>query len=361
MKRVLLLGFGKISHMPYMQLYLDSFEEARIDLVYWDRDGETDAEIPARIASAFRFSSRMDSRLSAGVKIKQFAAYRKFAGKVLKDNQYDLIISMQAMPGLTLLDKLITDYKKRYILDFRDLSYEHIIIYRKLIGVLAHNAKMVFTSSNAFRDYLPKDISIYTVHNYLEDSLKHSRRSTPRNRQPLRVSYWGIVRGIDINKKLVSAIGNDGRFELHYYGRLGNDGKTIQEYSKENGFVNVFFHGAYLPGERYGFVANTDILHNAFDLDRAMKNAVSNKYYDGAIFGIPQICTKGSHMGRLVTQEGIGIAIEPDHENFVDMLWSYYHSVDWDKFASDCDRVIQQACAEQAVVKRLLKDCESDQ
>ena len=360
MKRVLLLGFGKISHMPYMQLYLDSFKEARIDLVYWDRDGEPDADVPSRITSTFKFSGRMDSNLPGRAKLKQFAGYRKIANEVLKAGQYDLIVSMQAMPGLILLDKLITGYRKRYILDFRDLSYEHIPVYRKLIGVLARHSKLVFVSSNAFRAYLPKDIPIYTIHNYLENSFGYIKCSSPRNERPLRVSYWGLLRGRDTNKRLISAIGNDDRFELHYYGRLGNEGKDIQAYSQEHHFVNVFFHGAYLPEERYRFIENTDILHNAFDLDRMMKNAVSNKYYDGVIFRIPQICTKGSHMGTLITQQGIGLAIDPAHEDIADMLWSYYHGLDRKQFASDCELVMQQVCAEQSVVKQLLADCESD-
>ena len=51
MMKVLLLGFGKIAYMPYMNFYLDALKERDIqfELIYWDRDGKSDAEVPQRI------------------------------------------------------------------------------------------------------------------------------------------------------------------------------------------------------------------------------------------------------------------------------------------------------------------------
>ena len=47
MMKVLLLGFGKIAYMPYMNFYLDTLKERDIqfELIYWDRDGKPDEEV----------------------------------------------------------------------------------------------------------------------------------------------------------------------------------------------------------------------------------------------------------------------------------------------------------------------------
>ena len=53
MKKILLLGFGKIAYMPYMHFYLDTIEEAEFELIYWDRDGKPDAAVPEKISKAY--------------------------------------------------------------------------------------------------------------------------------------------------------------------------------------------------------------------------------------------------------------------------------------------------------------------
>ena len=59
----------------------------------------------------------------------------------------------------------------------------------------------------------------------------------------------------------------------------------------------MFFHGEYKPEDRYTFVRSTDLIHNIYK-DRNMMLAMGNKYYDGLIFYIPQLCMKGSFMGE---------------------------------------------------------------
>ena len=212
---------------------------------------------------------------------------------------------------------------------------------------------MYFFSSDAFRKFLPAEKNILTVHNYLEDSLKHKmlRKQGARKRDVIRVSYWGLVRQANINKKLMDALGNDTRFELHYYGRMQQAGRDMEQYAREKGYGNAFFHGAYMPDERYGFADNTDIIHNVYDCGHTMGNAVANKYYDGIIFGIPQICTKGSYMGELVEKAGVGLAFEMDSSDIADTIWTYYHNIDWVEFEKNCESTLTIVLNEQETAK----------
>lgn len=359
--RVLLLGFGKIAYMPYMNFYLDALSsrsDIAYELIYWDRDGKPDAQVPGSIKKAYKFEAHLEEQMPFKSKLKYFYKYRKFALKVLRENRYDRIIVLHTTPGLTLLDYLKRHYKGRYVFDFRDISYEYIPVYRKLVGTLSQNSAVTFVSSNAFRKFLPSQQNVYTIHNYLEESLKHIglRNESPRDRDVIRVSYWGLVRQVEVNKRIIDALGNDTRFELHYYGRMQQNGRDMQAYAKERGYQNVFFHGAYMPADRYAFAAKTDLIHNIYDLGHTMGNATSNKYYDSIIFEIPQICTEGSHMGELIAANGVGINIDLNDNAIGQKLWDYYHAIQWDQFEKNCADALHTIIQEQGRTKQALED-----
>lgn len=358
MIKVLLLGFGKIAYMPYMNFYLDTVkdENVQFELISWDRDGKPDAELPRRISRAYKFEAHLEEQLPFKKKLKYFAKYRKFALNVLKHNSYDKIIVLHTTPGLTLLDYLIRKYKGRYLLDFRDVSYEYIPVYRKLVGILSRNSAMTFVSSNAFRKFLPSEENVFTIHNYLEDSLNHKmiRKQSTRERDVLRVSYWGLVRQVDVNKKIMDALGNDSRFELHYYGRMQQAGREMEEYAQHKGYTNVYFQGAYMPAERYEFAKNTDLIHNVYDCGHTTGNAMGNKYYDGLIFGIPQICTVDSQMGDVISEWKVGTVISLEDNAIADKLWEYYQNINWNNFETNCTSALNIVLREQHMVKEKL-------
>ncbi len=360
MMKVLLLGFGKIAYMPYINFYLDTLCEKDVcfELIYWDRDGKPDAEVPQSISKAYKFEAHLEEQLPFKSKLKYFAKYRKFALNVLKHNTYDRIIVLHTTPGLTLLDYLTRKYKGRYLLDFRDVSYEYIPVYRKLVGTLSKNSAVTFVSSNAFRKFLPTEKNVFTIHNYLEDSLNHKmiRKQNVREREVIRVSYWGLVRQVDVNKKIMDALGNDHRFELHYYGRMQQAGRDMEQYAQGRKYSNVYFHGAYMPADRYEFAEKTDLIHNVYDCGHTTGNAMGNKYYDGIIFGIPQICTEGSHMGDVITKRQVGIAISLESNKIADDIWTYYQNINWDVFDAKCKNALEIVLKEQQITKDKLLD-----
>ncbi len=358
--KVLLLGFGKIAYMPYMNFYLDTLceKDVQFELIYWDRDGKPDAEVPQRISKAYKFEAHLEEQLPFKRKLRYFVKYRKFALNILNNNNYDKIIILHTTPGLTVLDYIVRKYRRRYLLDFRDVSYEYIPVYRKLVGILSKNSAVTFVSSNAFRKFLPSERNVFTIHNYLEDSLNHKmiRKHEERKRNTIRVSYWGLVRQVNVNKKIMDALGNDLRFELHYYGRMQQDGRDMEQYARRKGYNNVYFHGAYMPADRYEFAEHTDIIHNIYDCGYTTGNAIGNKYYDGIIFGIPQICTKGSYMGELVEKTGVGLTVELDSSNLADIIWNYYSSIIWDTFENACFNELESVVDQQKTTKQKLMD-----
>lgn len=357
--KVLLLGFGKIAYMPYMNFYLDALkdrDDVEYELIYWDRDGKPDAAVPSVVSKAYKFEAHLEEQLPFRKKLRYFFRYRKFALQVLKHNRYDRIIVLHTTPGLTLLDYLKRKYKGRYILDFRDVSYEYIPLYRRLVGKLSRNSAMTFVSSKAFKKFLPENGRVLPIHNCLEDSLDHKmlRDRETRQREVIRIGYWGLIRQLEVNRRLIDALGNDARFELHYYGRMQQDGREMEQYAQNKGYRNVYFHGPYMPPQRYDFAKETDMIHNVYDCNYTMGNAMGNKYYDGVIFGIPQICAVGSYMGKTVTERNVGITISLEGEHIADDLWGYYQNIDWDGFVMACSDAVSDVLHEQDLAKQAL-------
>ena len=178
----------------------------------------------------------------------------------------------------------------------------------------------------------------------MEDALNH-RDFTKTRASRIRIAFWGLLRHTKLNKVIIDRLSNDERFELHYYGREQATGKILREYVKEINAHNIYFHGEYLPIERYEFVKNTDIIHNIYH-DTNMLLAMGNKYYDGIIFRIPQICMPNSQMAKMCYDYEIGCAIDPNKENFADLLYSYYCQLNKFQFYKACDAELSRVLSE---------------
>lgn len=116
----------------------------------------------------------------------------------------------------------------------------------------------------------------------------------------------------------------------------------------------MFFHGEYQPTDRYIFVRSTDILHNVYIGDNEMK-ALSNKYYDGAIFRLPQLCIRDSFMAKQSEAAGIGIGVNPFDPDFLDCVYAYYSQLDWASFNAACDREAERVLQEYEAGCRVIR------
>ncbi|WP_303644700.1 hypothetical protein [Bacteroides caecimuris] len=340
--KILLLGFSKMKYMPYASFYLDNidFNINDVEIVCWDRDMKKEDRSSYNSKIVFHdFTSVMDNGIERKSKIKHFLAYRKFVNNLINRNKYDFIISLHTLPGLLLLDKLLTKFKKRYILDYRDSTFEENSVFGFFVRRLALGAKTVFVSSDEFRRFLPdKKVMTITSHNILADSLKHreDRRQHYIPSSKIRISFWGFIRHKHHNKLIIDRLANDPRFELHYYGREQETALLLKAYAKSKSADNIFFHGEYQPKDRYAFSCVTDIIHNSYD-DANMRLAMGNKYYDGVIFRIPLLCMPGSFMAKRCIEVGVGFAFDPHDPNYADKIFDCFNTIDRDKFESNCD------------------------
>lgn len=346
--KILIMCFAKIKYVPYMNFYLDTLDKNKSDIhvLYWNRDLQEEDLSKYEGCTFHEFRYYQEDDVAKLSKIKGFLQYRKAAKKLIKDEKFDFIFVLSSLPGVIISDVLKKNYKGRYIFDYRDVTYEGFAPFKRIIASLTKNSAATFVSSDAFRRLLPADCKkkIYTSHNLLTDSLSHcnDKRFYGIPSDKIRIAFWGFIRHEEINKELIKKIAADDRFELHYYGREQQVALNLKAYAKEINAENVFFHGEYKPEERYNFITTTDIIHNLYSATEnpPMAFAMPNKYYDGIIFGIPQLCTGGTFMAEKASAAGVGFSCSPFDVNFTEKVFSYFSSIDNKEFSSACENEI---------------------
>lgn len=341
--KILIIGFTKIKFMPYLRFYLDNInpDKNEIHILYWNRDLQEDNIENKEKYIFHEFNCFQEDDVAKSLKIFNFIKYRKFVKKTLKKEKFDFLIVLHSLPGVLIKDILKKYYKGKYIFDYRDSTYEKFILFKKIVGKIVKCSKMTFVSSNAFRRFLPEKYSekIYTSHNLLMDSLCYDNSTKTRwnHFDKIKIAFWGFIRHESINKEIIFKVSRDDRFELHYYGREQQIARNLKKYCYEINADNVFFHGEYNFEDRYKFAENTDLIHNIY-YDSNTMLAMGNKYYDGLIFKIPQLCMNGSYMGQLAVKYGVGIECSPYEENFTDIVYNYYRNLDYDLFSNSCKK-----------------------
>lgn len=356
--KILIVGLAKIKYMPYLNLYLENLDRQKnkIHLVYWNRDEQSEDLFSVEGLELHEFKCFQEDEVSKISKIKNFLKFKRYVNSVLKDD-FNFIIVLQTVTAILLFDVLMTKkFKGNYIYDYRDCTYEKNSLYKYLVERLVNNSRATFVSSKGFQEYLPVSEKIKFVHNVLTEDLKISKVQSfnKTHSERIRIGFWGFLREEEVNLKIIEKISKDRRFELHYYGREQKTAYNLKKYVLQNQIKNVFFHGEYKPKDKYEFLKNTDIIHNVYCEDK-MSLAMSNKYYDGVVFQIPQICMVGSYMGEYVNANCIGVAIDPYGDDFISELYSYSQNVDENCLSKSCDNVLAEIKKEQNEVISTIK------
>ena len=218
--RILIIGPGKLKYMPYAHFYLDNIDcqKNEVHVAYWNRDEKPEDTSSYRSITLHEYPLFMVNNASLITKFRCFRKFRSFVKGIMTAYSFDFIIVLHTLSGLMIYDVLKKSFKGRFILDYRDSTYEsRNKLFGKAVMNLCQMSKVTFVSSEAFRRFLPEDCTdkIYTSHNLLEDSLQHREyEKEPSNM--IRMAFWGFIRHFEINRILIDRIAADQRFELHY-------------------------------------------------------------------------------------------------------------------------------------------------
>lgn len=337
-----IIFIGDLKYCPYLSKYTNALESKNIkyEVLYWNREGAKSI-YPQNYIS---FNNKSKLNRHPFFKIKDFIYFRFWLKEKIALKKYKKLIILSTLSGMIISDVLLKEYSNKYIFDIRDYSYEHYKLFLKKEEMLLKTSYFTCISSKGFKDFLPRGYKYNIVHNFNKADLEYGRtfRKKPYG-ATLNLTWIGAVRYFEHQKQIIDKLYNDKRFKLIYHG-MGPQIEVYKKYCKNKNITNVIFTGEYSNDDKHILLNDTDILNNSYKTNKIMevKYAISNKYYDGLIFGIPQLVETGTFKNDIVKTYGVGIGISPYDKEFGDKLYDYYFNIDEKMFNSSCKNELEK-------------------
>lgn len=342
-KMIALIFAGDLKYCPYINRYTERLDKlgAGYDVLFWNRGGFA-LSLPPNYCY-FDYPSDLSSNKIK--KIRDFLLFRNWLKGHIKNKKYTGVVLLSTLTGI-LLSTELTKCKKKYIYDIRDYSFEGIKPYYEMEKKIIKNSYFTAISSKGFKDFLP-DHEYIIAHNFNRNDIVEGVTFHQKD-QPIKVVWNGVMRFFDFQKLYIDALKNDERFLMVYHGDGPELGK-YKEYCQFNSVKNVIFTGAYDNSRKAELLNDAGILNNCYGYSEnsgnKIKYAVSNRFYDGLIYHIPQLVEPGGYKATVVEQYGVGIASLSD-KGFTDRLYQYYTSINRADFDGKCDSALEEVLAE---------------
>lgn len=343
MIRVGILMFQNMRYAPFLRMYenlLESMSGVEYDVIYYDRDrslGET--QDMHHIALPWHGKGTLAAPKIE--KMANFVFYTIDARKCLSEKKYDFVIVLTSFPAVLLANYLTNNYRGRYLVDIRDYTQEKFKPYFKLESKAFLNAAMCVISSPGFVNFLPKH-HYYNCHNIDANAatIKRPHFSKAYDRRII-ISYIGSISYEMQCKRLIDLVVQDDRFEFYLYGNEAN-GTEVSEYVLEKKCSRVKMMGAFLPKDKPKIYGNSDLVFNCYGNDRMLvKYAISNKFYDGAIFRKPLLVSPNTSMAEL--SGDCAFALDLENISGLEELYQWYESLDEKKYICFADELLDNA------------------
>lgn len=314
-----IIGFANLRIMQYLKKYTDLLDVNNIEyeVVYWNREGTEKKDFKGNVVP---FEYPINTYQPFYKKIGGFLKYSHFMYKTIKQRKYDKLVILTTQTAVPLFKLLLGIYKNKYILDYRDVTKEKILPYKALVKKLIRNSYCTAISSMGFKEIIGESDKYVMSHNCSNLKFEETEK---RNSNKINIAFWGIVRHIDLNKRICDVFGNDERFNLYYHG----DGfyKELKEYCNEKKYNNIYITGRYNRDEIKGFADNTDIINCVYDNDIVTKPTMPVKLYDAVRYKKPILVQKDSYVETYLKNYEIGFSFDIDND-VKEEIYNWFYS-----------------------------------
>lgn len=353
-----LIFCGDLKYCPYIERYIERLEKNNIkyEVVFWNRSGDK-LTLPKNYKYYDTESKLAKNKIS---KLKDFIMFRRWLINYVGKTKCKKFVLLSTLTGVLIGNEL----KKReykYIFDIRDYSYEWLWLYYMIEDSIIKNSYKTVISSPGFINFLPKKYDYVIAHNFNRIDLSNEKNKNGKNDENngvVKIVWNGVVRFFDYQSKLIKALANDRRFELIYHGD-GPDLKRLKNYCKKEKINNVIFTGKYDNANKSKLLFGATILNNCYGYlngnSSKLKYAISNKFYDGIIYCIPQMVEKYGYKADLVVKHNLGIALDVDSDVARQIL-SYLNSLDYKKMKLRCNKLLAELIKEDNRYVMLIDD-----
>ncbi|WP_299744267.1 capsular biosynthesis protein [uncultured Rossellomorea sp.] len=338
-QKVCILSTTNLQHMTLISLYTKIFEDEKVDydIIYFDRYGIKEDSSAKNLYVYTSAYNRSGSKLK---KLKEYIKYRNYALRILKNNDYDLIIVWNTMTAFLFSNYLLKKPKK-YILNIRDYFLEKNLFVYKIHEKLIKNSYTTTISSKGFLNFLPKSEYLYT-HSFNPNLLnEENEKSLPTSKgDKIVIGFLGNNRFFDQGKNLMDALKNDKRFEMWF---CGTNSDVLEKYAEENNIKNCKFMGRFNPEDTSKILMEFDIINNLFGNDsEAVKTLTSIRLYYGVFYKKTILVNKSTYMEKIVQENNLGISIDWSDQNLADEIYNQYNNLDREDFETKCNSFLKQ-------------------
>ena len=342
MDKVVLISGSTIDLSPYIRSYVNLFEQHGIsfDFIYWNRYLAPIDGIPTNFIPYNKHAEITDPSWK---KIIDLLKFRRFVRKALNEKHYSFAIVFTIAEGLFLEPLLINRFKKRYVFDIRDFSplCKIKLCYKKLTSLIKQSSFTV-VSSEGFLNWLPQDRSIKYViaHNTRKEIIETYNNSLPSIPvSKYRVLTIGQIRDTAANKKIISELGNNSKFELIFAG-FGMSVDDLREFKERNHYNNVLFTGKYKKEDEDTIVGESDMINIYFTHGINSDTLMSNRFYLSVLHRKPMIVTGGTFQAALVEKYALGVIVN-DNDVLIDKIEHYWKCFKAEEYEKGCLAFLQ--------------------
>jgi len=307
-------------------------------VIYWDRH-EIEENIGEKQMYAFR--NKMDEGSGKLSKLQGYLKFRKYALDKIRENNYSGVILLQTSAGILLNSFLKKNYKGKYIVDIRDYTMENNPVFFAVEKGLVKNSALTVISSRGYESFLPQ--YHYTlVHNdcEIDEAIIKKFENRKRNKDKIVISYIGLIRFHEQNKKVILKFKNDSRFLLRF---IGKGAFALKEFCEKNSINNVELIDRFPPEKTLDYYYDTDIIYNLYGNNTPLLDyALSNKLYYAAKFKMPILVCANTYMEEVSGKYGFGYSFNINNPKECDNLFDYFESINWQRFNYKCDQFVSE-------------------
>lgn len=353
MSKILLITSSNLYLTPYIKNYTSVKSDA-FDVLYWDRHNlEENNDLFEHI---HRFYCNFDENFGKIKKILLYFKFCQYAKRIIKKFQYEKVIFLQTFPAFLLNRFLRKKMKNCYVVDVRDYTFENNLMYKKIERKLFDSAYQVFISSDGFRNFLPKNDYIL-VHNYSEisDSIRDEFKSIQHSKaSPICISFIGLIRFMEQNKKIIMFFKNDDRFVLKFIGKGANE---LTTFLKENDVNNVKLIDYFDPSKTLNYYKETDFIMNLYgNHTPVLDYAVSNKMYYSVSLYIPILVCEDTFMEKLTKSNQLGVTIKFKSKDELDEIANYWKNNNRSDFINRCDSFLEKVKKDNSLFEKKVQE-----
>lgn len=333
--KVLLISAENVYLIPYINMYKNLLDKCNIEwnVLYWDKNQNEVIE-DARYE---RFVIKSSSKLS---KIKGYVSFRKRIKQLLKSGEYGFVIPLHTVVNILIWRYLSKKYRQKYIVDVRDYSYEKFSFVRWIEKQLVNNSCINVVSSEGFKYFLPQ-AEYNVMHNMPKFDYEKYRQNEIKRTEPYEISYIGLIRFMEQNKKIIDFFKNDSRFHLNF---IGTNAEQLKAYCVENQVENVSLIGTFEPQKTLDYLMETDLIMNLYgNRTPLLDYALSNKLYYAAMLYKPILVCEDTFMEEISKKYGFGFTITLENHQEKDELYNYMKQLRKEDLVEKCDEFISIA------------------